>query len=305
VTDPDRNAYLRTLIETPARLKAALKGVPKKMLLWTPGPGKWSILEIVAHMRDMERDAYIARYRRILDEDNPTLPDIDGDVLAIRDDYRGMKLSDVMRDWTTLRKESLKLLRRVKSAQWERRGTHETAGPLSMDDMLRRHAVGNDEAHLGQIEGIKKRAAVLEALEAGPGNLAKLTKSLDDAQLRKKAAPEKWSALEVVHHLRDIEKLWADRIVKAAFSDRPAFYPLDIDDMAVKNGYNELDIATPLKEFIRLREDNLRLLRSLPASQWKRVGIHPKRGEISIERIVEIMIDHDARHLEQARTAAA
>ncbi|MEO8359905.1 MAG: DinB family protein, partial [Vicinamibacteria bacterium] len=298
MTDTDRAAYLKTLTETPAQLKAALKGVSKKLLLWTPGPGKWSILEIVAHIRDMERDAYIGRYRRILDEENPTLPDIDGDALSIRDDYRGMKLADLMRDWLKLRKESLKLLKRVKSAQWERSGTHETAGPLSMMDMLRRHAVGNDEAHLGQIETIKKRAAIFETLEMGPRNLAAMTKSFDDAALRRKPAPDKWSAMEIVYHLRDIERLWADRIVKAAFHDKPGFYALDVDGMAVTNSYNTLELAAPLKEFARLREDNLRLLRSLPASQWKRTGLHPKRGEISIERVVEIMAGHDAQHIE-------
>ena len=64
MTDLERAALLHIVAETPARLRQALKGVPKKLLLWTPGPGKWSILEIVAHMRDMERDAYLTRYRR-------------------------------------------------------------------------------------------------------------------------------------------------------------------------------------------------------------------------------------------------
>lgn len=305
VTDLDRAAQLKIVAETPARLRAALKGVPKKLLLWTPGPGKWSILEIVAHMRDMERDAYIARYRRILTEDNPTLPDIDGDLIALRDDYRSLKLADLMRDFLKLRKECLKLLKSVKAAQWDRMGTHETAGPLSMGDLLRRQSMGNDEAHLGQIEGIKKRVAAFEALEGGPKKLSDLTKKLDDAVLRRKPAPEKWSALEVACHLRDIERLWADRMVKAAFSDQPAFFMPDVDAIAVKNGYNSQDLGAALKEFARLRDDNLRLLRALPATQWKRTGMHPKRGEISIERIVEIMIGHDKGHFGQIQAATA
>lgn len=305
MTDLDHTAHLKILAETPARLKAALKGVPKKLQLWTPGPGKWSILEIVAHLRDMERDAYIERYRRILSEENPTLPDLDGDVIALRDDYRGMKLPEVLRDWTRLRRESLKILKSVKGAQWERIGTHETAGPLSMTALLRRHAIGNDEAHLGQIEAIKKRAAILETLEAGPKRLAELTKKLDDAVLRRKPAPGKWSAMEVACHLRDIERLWADRLVKAAFSDRPAFYALDVDAIAAKNGYNTQDLGAALREFGRMREDNLRLLRSLPAAQWQRTGLHPKRGEITIERVAEIMVGHDAGHFDQIRAAAA
>ena len=305
MTDLERAALLHIVAETPARLKAALKGVPKKLLLWTPGPGKWSILEIVAHMRDMERDAYLTRYRRILAEDNPTLPDLDGDAIAIRDDYRSMKLPELMRDWLKARKECLKLLKSVKGPRWERMGTHETAGPLSMDGLLRRHAMGNDEAHLGQIEGIKKRAAAFEALEASPKTLADLTKKLEDGLLRRKPAPEKWSALEVVCHLRDVERLWADRIVKAAFSDHPAFYALDFEALVAKHSYNTRDLGAALKEFARLRTDSLCLLKALPASQWKRVGIHPKRGEISIERIVEIMSGHDKGHFEQIAKAVA
>src|SRR5262245_55452693 len=122
MTDFDRAAQLDTLAATPGHLKAALKGVPKKLLLWTPGPGKWSILEIVAHMLEMERSGYIERYRRILSEYNPTLPDLDGDLLALTGDYRALKLPEVLRDWLKARKECLKLLKSVKGAQWERPG---------------------------------------------------------------------------------------------------------------------------------------------------------------------------------------
>ena len=305
MTEPERAELLHTLAGTPARLKAALKGVPKKLLLWTPGPGKWSILEIVAHMRDMERGAYLDRYRRILAEDNPTLPDLDGDLIALFDDYRGMKLAEVMKDWLRLRKENLKLLKSVRGPRWERVGTHETDGPLTMEILLRRHAVGNDEAHLGQIEGIKKRAAVFETLAAAPRRLGALTRKLDDALLRRKPAPDKWSAVEVACHLRDLEGLWATRIVKAAFSDRPALFMPDVDALAVKSGYNRQPLAPVLKEFALLREDTLRLLRALPASQWKRTGIHARRGEISIERMVEIMLGHDKGHFDQISKAVA
>jgi len=305
MTDLERAALLHIIAETPVRLKAALKGVPKKLLLWTPGPGKWSILEIVAHLRDMERDAYLVRYRRILAEDNPTLPDIDGDFVALRDDYRSLKLTELMRDWLKARKECLKLLKSVKGARWERVGTHETAGLLSMDTLLRRHAMGNDEAHLGQIEDIKKRAAAFEAIEASPKKLSDHTRKLDDAVLRRKPGPRQWSAMEVVGHLCDREKLWLERLVKTAFSERPVFSMWDMDDLAMKRSYNTMNFAAALKEFARLRSDTLCLLRALPASQWKRNGLHPQRGEISIERMVEILIEHDRSHFGQIAKAVA
>jgi hypothetical protein len=305
MTDLERAALLRIVADTPARLRAALKGVPRKLLLWNPGPGKWSILEIVAHLRDMEREAYLTRYRRILAEDNPALPDLDGDALAILNDYRSLKLSEVLRDWLKARKECLRLLKSVKGSRWERMGTHQTAGPLSLEDLLRRHAMGNDEAHLGQIEAIRKRAAVFEALESAPKKLVDLTRKLDDGVLRRKPAPDKWSAMEVVCHLRDVEKLWVNRMAKAAFSDRPDFYLLDFAALAGKHGYNAQDLSAALREFARLRADTMVLLRALPASQWKRVGVHPKRGEVSIENTVEMMIGHDRGHFEQIAKAVA
>ena len=47
------------------------------------------------------------------------------------------------------------------------------------------------------------------------------------------------------------------------------------------------------------------LLRALPAGQWKRVGVHPRRGEVSIENTVEMMIGHDRGHFEQIAKAVA
>ena len=48
-----RLALLNELRAMPRRLDAALVAVPRPVLAWTPAPGKWSILEIVCHLRDM------------------------------------------------------------------------------------------------------------------------------------------------------------------------------------------------------------------------------------------------------------
>jgi hypothetical protein len=73
-------------------------------------------------MRDMERDAYLERYRRILGEENPSLPDVDGDRYAVEGDYRALRLPEVVRDWRRLRKECVAILRRLGENQWRGRG---------------------------------------------------------------------------------------------------------------------------------------------------------------------------------------
>ncbi len=296
--ETERAGYLRTLNETPARLKAALKGLPKKAALSRPAPGKWSILEIVCHMRDMEKDAYLERYRRIQAESNPTLPDIDGDVIAIERDYRGQSLPAALREWSKARKENLRLLKKVKGAAWERQGVHETAGPLTMETLLRRHAVGNDEAHLEQIEGIRRRQALLARLSATPERLARAVASLDAAALAQRPPDGKWSIAENAAHMRDIELVFVERFTKSAFSDKPQqYWMLDNDKTAALREYGKSDVRAVAKSFKELRQETLRLLASLPASAWKRTGLHPKRGEITLEALAEHLASHDEKHV--------
>jgi hypothetical protein len=299
MSETERDANLEILRSTEAKLKEALKDVPRAVVTWTPAPGKWSILEIVGHLRDMESEAYLARYRRILSEETPSLPDADGDRLSLENDYGSKRLAGVLREWSRLRRESLRLLKKVKGAEWDRAGIHETAGRLTMTDLVRRHAVGNDLAHLGQIEAIRNRYAVLERLEAAPSRLATSLRAFSPGALRRPPAPDKWSAIEIACHLRDIDRLYAERVTKAAFSDRPSFWMMDNAVVSQKLAYRDSNPAAVLKEHRRRRQDLLSLLRSLPHSQWQRTGHHPTRGEISIEKLASVIADHDDRHLAQ------
>lgn len=297
----ERAHNLETLAATPAALKEALRGVPKKLLLFTPAPGKWSILEILCHMRDMEREAYLERYTRILAEPEPRLPDLNGEAFAIERDYRAQKAGDVLRDWMRLRRESLRLIRKAKPEQWRRAGIHETAGRLTIDDLVARHAVGNDAAHLSQIDSIKRRAALLERLSAAPGALAAALKGVPDDALRRRPPSGKWSMIENAAHVRDIERVYQGRFTGMAFGERPAFWMLDNDRAASSLKYAESDPLAVGKEFRRLREDTLVLLRALPEAAWRRKGLHPKRGELTLEQLAEVLAGHDDSHLEKIR----
>jgi len=297
----ERERYLDIIRSTPDRLKEALAGVPRKLLTWRPAPGKWSIHEIVCHMRDAERDGYLYRYRKILAEDDPILPDVDGDKLALERQYGRMNLREVVRDWRAARKEVLAVLKKVKGEQWQRIGTHESLGPMSLDIILERQALGNDGAHLGQIEDIKKRWEILSTLRETPKSLASLLHGVADEVLRRKPAPEKWSMLEIACHLRDVERLFVERYAKMANHDRPALRMINQDELAVTLKYNEDDPAAAIREFQALRAETIALLSALAHPSWQRIGLHPKRGEFSIAGQADIHVNHDANHLNQIR----
>lgn len=297
----ERDRYLGIIRSTPDRLKAALAGVSRKLLTWRPAPGKWSIHEIVCHMRDAEREGYLYRYSRILAEDNPTLPDVDGDKLALERQYSRLNLREVLRDWRAARKEVLAILKKVKPDQWQRIGTHELLDPMSLETVLQRQALGNDEAHLDQIENIKKRRETLATLEETPKTLASLFRGVPNEILRRKPAPEKWSMLEIACHLRDVEQLFVERYAKMASHDRPALRMINQDALAATLKYNEDDPMVALREFQALRQETVALLSALAHQSWQRVGLHPKRGELTMAAQVDHHVGHDANHLGQIR----
>jgi DinB superfamily len=297
----ERDGLLAVVRSTPDRLKVALAGVPRKLLMWRPAPGKWSIHEIVCHMRDAERLGYLRRYTEILAKDNPTFPDVDGDALALEGQYRRLNLREVLRDWRAARKECLAVLKKVKGAQWTRIGTHETAGPMSLETVLRRQALGNDEAHLVQIENIKTRWDMLSKLQETPKAVAAIFRGASEAVVRRKPAPETWSMLEVLCHLRDVEQLFVERYGKVANHDRPQLRMIDQDALAAKLRYNEDDPAVALREFQVFRSETVALLAALAQQSWERVGLHPTRGDYSIAANAVMHIAHDANHLARLR----
>jgi uncharacterized damage-inducible protein DinB len=255
-------------------------------------------------MRDMEKGAYLTRYKRILEEDNPSLPDLDGDTFALERGYQELKFGEVLRDWKRSRKESLRLLKKVKGAQWQRVGTHEVDGPLTMEQLLDRHAVGNDRAHLDQIEAIKRRWHILSELEGAPAELAALTRDLSEVALTRSPASGEWSIIETACHIRDVEQLYAERFTKIAHLDRPRFWAMNNERVATARRYREADLKSVVKEFRQRRTDTLILLRALPHPIWQRTGIHPERGEMTIEQLATRLGGHDQRHLGEIRRLA-
>ena len=73
----------RSLIETyvagPAKRRAACAGLTRNELTARPGPGAWSILEVVVHLADSDAIS-IDRMKRMLTEDSPPLLYLRGEI---------------------------------------------------------------------------------------------------------------------------------------------------------------------------------------------------------------------------------
>jgi hypothetical protein len=180
-------------------------------------------------------------------------------------------------------------------------GTHEVLGPMSLETVLQRQARGNDDAHLVQIENIKTRWDILSKLQETPKAVAAVFRNASNDVVQRKPAPDKWSMLEILCHLRDVEQLFVERYGKIANHDRPQLRMIDQDALAERLRYNEDDPAVALREFQGFRAEAVALLSALAQQSWERVGVHPKRGDYSIAAHAVMHVAHDANHLARLR----
>jgi len=150
----DKDRLLWNLRSLPNELDDLLRDLDEEMLRWRPIPNKWSIKEIMCHLRDMERLAYLARYRRMLTEENPVLPNVDQDQIALETDYINQDAKAALEEFKRLRWETLQTLSSAPIEAWSRGGVHEIDGPMTIEQLVVRHIKGNDMNHLVQMKDI-------------------------------------------------------------------------------------------------------------------------------------------------------
>lgn len=154
-------------------------------------------------------------------------------------------------------------------------------------------------AYIKKIEGKLGGKDPMKVQSTTAKELARLMKGTTPAKLKKRPAPDKWSAAEIITHLADSEIAvgWRMRaILGAPGTPIQAWNP---DAWAAAGHYSKRDPRETLEAFRVVRETNLAMLKTLTPEQWKHFGIHAERGEESIERLVQMMAGHDINHTEQ------
>ena len=129
--------------------------------------------------------------------------------------------------------------------------------------------------------------------------LKRLIQRAPSAKLRKRPAPGKWSAGEIIAHLADGEIVTGWRIRQILGAPGTPLQAYDQDAWAAAGRYEKRDARKSLEQFRVLREGNLALLKSLTPEQRKQHGMHAERGVETIEHIVRMMAGHDLNHLAQ------
>ncbi len=117
-------------------------------------------------------------------------------------------------------------------------------------------------------------------------------------------APGKWSAAEIVSHLADCELVFGFRLHQTLAEDGPTIQPFDQDKWAWTGVYSAIPAPLALEMFTTARKWNLQLIeRTLPAAA-NRTTMHPERGPLTFQTLVELIAGHDLNHLKQLKKIA-
>jgi hypothetical protein len=147
----DRSRRIDQYAQGPERLRQALNRVPDGMVKWRPGPGKWSVHEIVCHAADSEANAY-ARLRYLLAEKDPVIVGYDQAEWARVFDYHSLPLEPSLAVVDSVRSATATLLQRLTGDAWTKTGRHtEKQDPYTVEQWLKIYA-DHLEGHAGQID---------------------------------------------------------------------------------------------------------------------------------------------------------
>jgi uncharacterized damage-inducible protein DinB len=136
-------------------LRRAVDGLGESELKARPGPGLWSILEVVVHLTDSDMIA-IDRMKRIVIEDNPPLLYADETAYVDKLSTHDQSLDDALVLFEVGRRQWARVLRRLLADAFDRAGTHNRKGRVTLGEMVQSY-VDHVDYHVRFIRDKRER----------------------------------------------------------------------------------------------------------------------------------------------------
>ena len=128
------------------QLRDGVKGLSREEIRLRPIPGKWSTLEVVCHLADFEIVS-ADRIKSVIAENEPSLPGRNEALFGARLAYHDRDLESELSLVEAIRKQVSVILRTLKPEDYQRRGMHSEAGPLTLEALIQR-TTGHITHHL-------------------------------------------------------------------------------------------------------------------------------------------------------------
>jgi len=130
---------------------------------WVPAPGSWSLLLLVNHLADEERDDFKVRLDHVLHKPGVDWPAIDPEGWVESRDYAAQDYGPSLERFLAERQRSLEWLGTLDEPDWSLSHRHPALGLLSAGDLMASW-VAHDHLHMRQALGLMQ-GSLCEAVE--------------------------------------------------------------------------------------------------------------------------------------------
>lgn len=135
------------------------------------------------------------------------------------------------------------------------------------------------------------------------GVAAEWLEVLTHPEVRERSRPDMWSPLEYACHVRDVFRLYDQRLEMMVTRDDPLFPNWDQDEAAVEGNYGKEDPAAVARQLADAGEAIARRFDTVEGDRWARPGRRSDGVSFTIESFARYFIHdpihhvHDVRHL--------
>ena len=153
----------------------------------------------------------------------------------------------------------------------------------------------------GNDNGERSTGGILAALEGVLVDFQRLMDGRSREDLQRPAQDGGWGVVEILPHLLDWEQIVHERVERILAEDRPELEEYDDSLWAIEHEYGAQDPHQVFRRFSELRRELVARLRELDDAAWQRTAVLGRRGDITLQQMMNGIVDHDAKHLAQAR----
>lgn len=140
------------------QLKQAIAGMTPEQIQAKPIPGKWSTLEVIAHIADFE-PIFAERMKRIISHDRPLLLVADENLFEAELAYPERDLAEEIAVIEATRKQMVRILKKIPAEYALKAGVHSQKGLVSLEAALT-SAVNHIPHHLKFIAEKRKALGI-------------------------------------------------------------------------------------------------------------------------------------------------
>ena len=124
--------------------------VSQEQAAWKPSPQEWSMLEVINHLADEEREDFRTRFDLILNQPSAAWPSIHPSAWVTERSYNTQDPAESLERFLRERQKSLDWLNALSDVNLEQSHTHPKVGPVRAADLLASW-LAHDLLHIRQI----------------------------------------------------------------------------------------------------------------------------------------------------------